>query len=43
LSKGLPVYVKVVGNKPRKALIVQKFGTIPDEAMVDVPELEETR
>jgi hypothetical protein len=42
-GKSLPVYVKVVGHKPRKALIVQKFGTIPTEAVVDLPELEEAR
>lgn len=42
-AQGLPVYVKVVGHKPRKALVVQKFGTIPTEEMVELPELEEAR
>ena len=38
-----PVYVKVVGNRPRKALVMHKFGTIPTEETVEVPEFEDAR
>ena len=38
--KPLPVEVKIVGNKPRRALIMHAFGTIPTEAEVELPELE---
>lgn len=36
----LPVQVKIVGNKQRRALVMHQFGTIPLEAEVELPELE---
>lgn len=32
------VQVKIIGNKPRKALVMHKFGTIPVEEDVELPE-----